>query len=126
MPVAKYNKVELNRYFIFMEDVIALLKNMDVYQDEIIFRPSSIKEDLKEIILNRSMLIENFNKFAILEKSEEIYYFLLRKEYIVEDLDYAQIRLGPKYFKELKEKKSKRAFIANLILGFGLGFFLNT
>ena len=125
MPVAK-KKIELNKYFVFMEDIISLLKKMEFYQDEMIFRPSLIKEDLKDIIRNRSMLIDNFKEFAIMEKSDEIYYFLLREEYIVEDLDYAQIRLGPRYFKELKEKKKKKALLTNLLLGFGLGFFLNT
>ena len=99
---------------------------MDFYQDEMIFRPSSLKEDLKDIIRSRSTLIENFNEYDILEKSDEIYQFLLRKEYIVEDLDYAQLKLGPRYFKELKDKKIKKSLIVNLLLGFGLGFFLNT
>ena len=124
MPVAK-EKVELNRYFIFMEDIIALLQRMELYQDEMIFRPSTIKDDLKYIIRMRSTLIENFDEYAIIEKTDEVYHFLLRKGYIIEDLDNAQIKLGSKYFKELKVKKSKKAFIANLLLGFGLGFFLN-
>lgn len=119
-------KAELKKYFIFMEDIIALLRRMEFYQNDMIFRPSSLKEDLKEIIRNRSMLIDNYNKSIIIEKSDEIYHFLLRKEYIIEDLDDAQVKLGPMYFKELKEKKKKKALIANLLLGFGLGFFLNT
>ena len=124
MPIAK-EKVELNRYFIFMEDIIALLQRMELYQDEMIFRPSTIKDDLKYIIRMRSTLIENFDEYAIIEKTDEVYHFLLRKGYLIEDLDNAQIKLGSKYFKELKVKKSKKAFIANLLLGFGLGFFLN-
>lgn len=125
MTVVK-NKVELNRYFIFMEDIIALLRRMELYQNEMIFRPSLIKDDLKYIILMRSTLIENFNEYAVIEKSEEIYHFLLRKGYLKEDLDDAQLKLGPNYYKELREKKTKKAFILNLLLGFGLGFFLNT
>ena len=124
MPVAK-NKVELNRYFIFMEDIIGLLRKMEIFQNEMIFRPSSIKDDLKYIIRFRSGLFENYNEYLVMEKVEEIYHFLLRKGYLIEDLDDAQIKLGPKYYKELREKKKKRAFIANLLLGFGLGFFLN-
>ena len=125
MTVVK-NKVELNRYFIFMEDIIALLRRMELYQNEMIFRPSLIKDDLKYIILMRSTLIENFNEYAVIEKSEEIYHFLLRKGYLKEDLDDAQLKLGQNYYKELREKKTKKAFILNLLLGFGLGFFLNT
>ena len=125
MPIAK-EKVELDRYFIFMEDLIALLQRMELHQDEMIFRPSTIKDDLKYIIRMRSTLIENFDEYAIIEKTDEVYHFLLRKGYLIEDLDNAQIKLGPKYFKELKVKKSKKAFIVNLLLSFGLGFFLNT
>ena len=40
-------------------------------------------------------------------------------------MENAQIKLGPIYFKELKDKKIKKSLIANLLLGFGLGFFLN-
>ena len=125
MPVAK-DKVELNRYYVFMEDIIALLEKMEYYQGEMIFRPSSLKDELKYIIRMRSTLIENFTEYAVIEKSEEIYYFLIREGFIYEDLNDAQVKLGKEYFKEFGEKKKKRAFIANLLLAFGLGFFLNT
>ena len=125
MPVAK-KKTELKKYYCFMEDIIDLLKRMDLFQDEIISRPSSIKEDLKNIIQNRSCLIDNYDEYDVLEKSEEIYGFLLRKGYLIEDLENAQIKLGPTYFKELQDKKIKKSLIVNLLLGFGLGFFLNT
>jgi len=125
MPVAK-DKVELNRYYVFMEDIIALLEKMEYYQGEMIFRPSTIKDELKYIIRMRSTLIENYTEYAVIEKSEEIYYFLIREGYIYEDLNDAQVKLGKKYFKEFGEKKKKRAFIANLLLAFGLGFFLNS
>ena len=119
-------KTELKKYYCFMEDIIDLLKRMDLFQDEIISRPSSIKEDLKNIIRIRSCLIDNYDEYDISEKSEEIYGFLLRKGYLIEDLENAQIKLGPTYFKELQDKKIKKSLIANLLLGFGLGFFLNT
>ena len=109
-----------------MEDIIDLLKRMDLFQDESISRPSSIKEDLKNIIRIRSCLIDNYDEYDISEKSEEIYGFLLRKGYLIEDLENAQIKLGPTYFKELQDKKIKKSLIVNLLLGFGLGFFLNT
>ena len=125
MPVEK-KKTELKKYYCFMEDIIELLKRMDLLQDEMIFRPSSIQEDLKNIIRNRSCLIVNYDEYDTLEKSEEIYGFLLRRGYLIEDLDNAQIKLGPTYFKELKDKKIKKSLIGNLLLGFGLGFFLNT
>jgi hypothetical protein len=125
MPVAKIN-VEMNRYFVFMEDVIALLEKMEYYQGEMIFRQSTIKDELKYIIRMKSTLIENFTEYDVIEKSEEIYYFLIREGYIYEDLNDAQVKLGKKYFKEFVNKKKKKAFIANLLVAFGLGFFLNT
>jgi hypothetical protein len=125
MTIAK-DKVEMNRYFLFMEDIIALLEKMEYYQDEMIFRQSTIKDELKYIIRMRSTLIENFTEYDVIEKTEEVYYFLIREGYIYEDLNDAQVKLGKNYFREFGEKKkNKRAFITNLLLGFGLGFFLN-
>jgi hypothetical protein len=125
MPVAKIN-VEMKRYFVFMEDVIALLEKMEYYQGEMIFRQSTIKDELMYIIRMKSTLIENFTEYDVIDKSEEIYYFLIREGYIYEDLNDAQVKLGKKYFKEFANKKKKKTFIANLLVAFGLGFFLNT
>ena len=64
MPVAK-KKTELKKYYCFMEDIIELLRRMELFQDEIISRPSSIQEDLKNIVRSRSFLIDNYDEYDI-------------------------------------------------------------